>query len=140
MYCRIVFDKALTLFESFDDLVVSEISQLQPNFRATATSTLNATASLLIFPRIGFSDLKILQDYRDKSILKGFSSVGGLWTALALFFGALFGSSLVRVVFGKFCRPHLILFRNTCVGRPEASLCLWTCTYVNRLHAAEVQR
>ena len=80
--------------------MLSEITNIQPNYREPPSS--NNTASLLIIPRADFSDLKVIQDYRDKSVLKGLSSVGGLWTFLGFIFGALFGSSLVRVAFGAF--------------------------------------
>jgi hypothetical protein len=34
--------------------------------------------------------------------MRGLASIGGLWTFFAFIFGALFGSSLVRVAFGVF--------------------------------------
>jgi len=80
--------------------VLSEITNIQPNYQEPPSS--NDTASLLIIPWTGFSDIKVIQDYRDKSVLKGLSSVGGLWTFLGFIFGALFGSPLVRVAFGAF--------------------------------------
>ena len=78
--------------------MVSEISHVIP---IGARLTIG-TASLTIYPRTDYSRVKVVQDYRDKSILKGLSAVGGLWTFIAFIFGALYGSSLVRVYFGMF--------------------------------------
>ena len=78
--------------------MVSEISQIIPN----GTQLTNGTASLTIYPGADFSRVKVVQDYRDKSILKGLSAVGGLWTFIAFIFGSLYGSSLVRVFLGMF--------------------------------------
>jgi len=47
-----------------------------------------------------YSDWKILQDYREKSILNGFASVGGLGTFLGGLFAIVYGSSIVRILFG----------------------------------------
>jgi len=48
------------------------------------------------------SEYIFVRDLRNKSVLSGFSSVGGLWTVLAGVFAALFGSSILRVLFGAF--------------------------------------
>lgn len=42
----------------------------------------------------------LIQDYRDKSVLNGFASVGGLWTFLSGIFTIVFGTSLLRMLFG----------------------------------------
>lgn len=52
------------------------------------------------------SDWDILQDYRDNSFWSGFSSVGGLWTALNGVFSFIFGSSLLLILFGAYIYVH----------------------------------
>ena len=71
-------------------------------------------ASIRIIPPFDRSEWRIIRDLRNKSVLSGFSSVGGLWTALAGVFAVLFGSSILRVIFGAFYseparRPYLCL-------------------------------
>lgn len=87
----------LLSYQTSDELVVSEITQITPK----GPQFTDHTASLIIHPRLDFSKVQIVQDYRAKSILKGLSDVGGLWTFAALIFGTIYGSSLARVVFGK---------------------------------------
>lgn len=77
--------------------MVSEITQITPQ-----SGLPSAMASLDIYPWLDFSNVKIVHDYRDKSILNRFSAVGRLWTIFSLIFGALYGSSLVGVMFGMF--------------------------------------
>jgi len=57
-------------------------------------------ATIRITPQNDPSEWKIIRDYRDKSVLKGFASVGGLWAALGGIFAVLFGSSIIRIIFG----------------------------------------
>ena len=72
-------------------------------------------ATIRIIPPWDTSEFRIIRDLRNKSVLSGFSSVGGLWTVLAGVFAALFGSSILRVLFGAFqlqnlrARPYLCL-------------------------------
>ena len=101
-YCNIYYTTCwpsrLLFYQSSYNLVVSEIFHTIPiGARLTV-----GTASLTIYPRTDFSMVEVVQNYRDKSILKGLSAVGGLWTFIAFIFGALFGSSLVRVLSGMF--------------------------------------
>jgi hypothetical protein len=88
----------LKLIQNFDDFIMTEITHLQPNTVPRLTS--NDSASLVVIPRDDHSDIRIIQDYRERTVLKGFSDIGGLWTIIAFIFGALFGSSLLRVAFG----------------------------------------
>lgn len=62
---------------------------VQPN-----VSTMRITAE--------FSDLtewRIIQDFRDKSVLNGMSAVGGLGSLLNAFFSILLGTTLLRAIF-----------------------------------------
>jgi hypothetical protein len=47
------------------------------------------------------SEIRMLQDYRSRSVLQGFSQVGGLWTFLTGIFAAIFGSTIIRILFGS---------------------------------------
>jgi len=47
-----------------------------------------------------FSELKILSDRRTSSVLEGFASIGGLWTALSGIFAIMFGTSLIHFLYG----------------------------------------
>ena len=48
------------------------------------------------------SELVTVKDFTSQSALHGFSEVGGLWTFLGGIFAAIFGSSLVRILFGRY--------------------------------------
>jgi len=53
--------------------------------------------------RIHFRDspaLRVVQDYRENSVLGGFSKIGGLWAFLGGAFATIFGSSILRTVLG----------------------------------------
>jgi len=47
------------------------------------------------------SEWRVIQDHPDRSLLRGVSSAGGLWTALSGILAFLFGSSIIRTMFGK---------------------------------------
>ena len=50
------------------------------------------------------SESRMLQDYRSRSVLQGFSQVGGLWTFLTGVFTAIFGSTIIWIIFGSISR------------------------------------
>jgi len=43
---------------------------------------------------------RVVQDYRENSVLGGFSKIGGLWAFLGGAFATMFGSSILRTVLG----------------------------------------
>ena len=43
---------------------------------------------------------RVVQDYRENSVLGGFSKVGGLWAFLGGAFATIFGSSILRTLLG----------------------------------------
>ncbi|TFK69637.1 hypothetical protein BDN72DRAFT_897117 [Pluteus cervinus] len=47
-----------------------------------------------------FSDIELIQEQRDSTVLKGLSAVGGLWSFLGGVFVWFFGSSILRVLRG----------------------------------------
>jgi hypothetical protein len=65
-------------------------------------------ATIRIISLSDFSEVTIIQDYREKSIPKGFATIGGLWTFLGGVFTALFGSSIMRILFGSFLAVDII--------------------------------
>ncbi|PPQ68130.1 hypothetical protein CVT24_002956 [Panaeolus cyanescens] len=56
-------------------------------------------ATLRIFLPDAISDIKIVEDYREKAVLDGFAVIGGLWTFLCAVFAIVFGISMTRIVF-----------------------------------------
>ena len=61
------------------------------------------------------SEFITVQDYTNRSVLHGFAEVGGLWTFLGGVFAAIFGSSLVQILYGTNLRfnSHLTLLTMT---------------------------
>ena len=70
------------------------ISPLIP--RSPEISTLRA------YVMMDNSEWILVEDNRDKSVIHGFSDVGGLWTFLSGTFAMVFGISLMRVLFGEY--------------------------------------
>jgi hypothetical protein len=62
-------------------------------------------STLRTFAMIDSSERVFTQDSRDNSLISGFSEIGGLWTFLSGIFAVMFGSSLMRVLFGGFAHP-----------------------------------
>ena len=56
------------------------------------------------------SELRTLQEYRSRSVLQGISQVGGLWTFLTGVFAAIFGSTIIRILFGSISESLFIFF------------------------------
>jgi len=55
-----------------------------------------------IFLQNDFTDWRITQDSQEKSVLKGFSVIGGLWAFFGGIFAMLFGKSIMQMLFGAF--------------------------------------
>jgi len=58
-------------------------------------------ATLRISPVIDMRYKRTVQEYKENSVLSGVASIGGLWTFLGGLFAILFGSSIIRTLFGK---------------------------------------
>lgn len=76
--------------------IVPDWSLLVPKDNNTATSRLFAP-----LPR----DIQIEQEYFEDSVLNGFALLGGVWTFVNGLFAAIFGSTLLLVLFGLFLFP-----------------------------------
>ncbi len=82
---------------------MSEISHISPDPLASTFITPSPNVSTMrIFLQNDFTDWRITQDSQEKSVLKGFSVVGGLWAFFGSIFAALFGKSIVQTFFGAF--------------------------------------
>jgi len=57
-------------------------------------------ASIRIHPTYPLLGYRVVQDYRENSVLGGFSKIGGLWAFLGGAFATIFGSSILRTVLG----------------------------------------
>ncbi|KAF9446638.1 hypothetical protein P691DRAFT_761439 [Macrolepiota fuliginosa MF-IS2] len=88
-------------FRKYNTIVVVNIDTVFPD--PNTISHRNNTSSLQVF--IPQKDLRtqkyqVKQEYRDNSVVTGFSVLGGLWTFLNGTFAIIFGSSLLLVLFG----------------------------------------
>ncbi|KJA15136.1 hypothetical protein HYPSUDRAFT_48660 [Hypholoma sublateritium FD-334 SS-4] len=91
----------LGIFESLQSTLVGQVSQLYPDpsispliQRGTNISTLRLSVVREDTQWI------VIRDIKNNSFIGGFSKVGGLWTFLSGIFAAIFGSSLMRILFG----------------------------------------
>jgi len=93
--------------QSFDSYYVSEVDTLfsdplgqhwtlspeRPTGPNISTLALYSTSYVSRNPRI-------IQDYRDKSVVDGLANLGGLWSFVCGVFSTVFGCSVIRVLFG----------------------------------------
>lgn len=49
------------------------------------------------------ADIKVEQEYSESTVLSGLALVGGVWTFVNGLFAAVFGSTLLLVLFGMYC-------------------------------------
>ncbi len=85
--------------------MTTEIVQTWPDPESSESPSIPRSldvATIRIIPHFDYSELRIVRDLRSKSVLSGFSSIGGLWTVLAGIFGTFFGSSIMKVLHGVF--------------------------------------
>jgi len=59
-------------------------------------------ATIRLTPQVDTSEWQVIQERRDKSVIRGLSSAGGLWTALGGLLSIFFGSSIMRLMFGRY--------------------------------------
>jgi len=90
-----------------ETFLISEMVNVWPDPWATTESALIPRAphiaTIRLIPQFPprESEWRVIQDHPDKSLLRGVSSGGGLWTALSGILAFLFGSSIIRTMFGK---------------------------------------
>jgi hypothetical protein len=71
-----------------------------PDPQASALPHAPDITTIRIISQFDFSDWDATLDSRQRSVLTGFASVGGVWTLLDGLFMLLFGSYLMRILFG----------------------------------------
>ncbi|KAJ2914992.1 hypothetical protein MD484_g5426, partial [Candolleomyces efflorescens] len=91
---------AFGLFDVYDTFAVAEMASLVPMGRKVSPDDRNPNISTL---QIAFrgppGEWRVIQDYREKSVLNGLSSAGGLGSFVSLLCTILFGTSLFSVLF-----------------------------------------
>ncbi len=118
-----------THLKFYDTIIISELVQLRPDPQASKSPLIISSpdfSTLRIIPFINNGDWKVIQEYRDKSSLKGLSSLGGLWTLLGNCFTLVFGISIMRFLFRMCYDPFTC--KNTTdldIFRLQASLYFW---------------
>ena len=96
----------LLCLQSMDSYLVSEMTQILPDPRAQSLPFIPhspeiSTIRLVNQATYDWADWNIRQEYREKSVLSGLASVGGLWTSIGGFFLIVFGAPALRILFGK---------------------------------------
>lgn len=92
-----------SLFDSYETIPVSRVLSVYPDPLASASPLIlqgRDVSTFRVIMQYDLSESRMLQDYRSRSVLQGFSQVGGLWTFLTGVFAAIFGSTIVRILFG----------------------------------------
>ncbi|KJA20329.1 hypothetical protein HYPSUDRAFT_68540 [Hypholoma sublateritium FD-334 SS-4] len=90
---------ALGIFEATKTFLLPNIIAFYPD--PTATFTGSNRSSLNIFSQANYGEVPFVQDNQEKSVIAGFSSVGGLWTAFSGIFAILFGASMLHIFYGS---------------------------------------
>ena len=99
--------------QSYETIVVSRMLSIYPDPLASESPLIQQGRDISTFRVIMqdvFSESRMLQDYRSRSVLQGFSQVGGLWTFLTGIFAAIFGSTILRIVFGSISGALFLFF------------------------------
>ncbi|EDQ99260.1 uncharacterized protein LACBIDRAFT_335177 [Laccaria bicolor S238N-H82] len=102
-----------SLFDSYETIPVSRVLSVYPDPLASASPLIlqgRDVSTFRVIMQYDLSESRMLQDYRSRSVLQGFSQVGGLWTFLTGVFAAIFGSTIVRILFGSISRSILLFF------------------------------
>jgi hypothetical protein len=87
----------------YDTIVMSEVLHLRPDPQSIKSPLIISSpdfATLRIIPFINSGDWKVIQEYRDKTALKGFASLGGLWSFFVGCTVWLFGTRFITDAFG----------------------------------------
>ncbi|KAF9044359.1 hypothetical protein BJ165DRAFT_194726 [Panaeolus papilionaceus] len=95
---------ALGMFEATTTFVTADILSIVPDPLASVTppvynmSETSSTFRLYLNRRF---EIRVIEDSRERSVLGGFSALGGLWTFLGGIFVTLFGTSLMTIFFNS---------------------------------------
>ena len=85
----------------YDTFAIADMSTVPTS--STPSQDINPNISTLhVIYQGPPGEWRVIEDYREESVLSGFSAVGGLGSFLSLICAALFGTSLYSVLFRKF--------------------------------------
>jgi hypothetical protein len=94
---------AFGLFDSINTFSIARIVHVFNDPQAGISSFIPHSpgiSTLRAYAMVDPSEWVIVQDNRDKSVVRGLADVGGLWAFLSGAFAMIFGISLMRVLFG----------------------------------------
>ncbi|KDR67852.1 hypothetical protein GALMADRAFT_257714 [Galerina marginata CBS 339.88] len=92
---------AFGLFQTLKEFGALHLTIVYPDPSSTIPRAENITTLRLLLQDSFSREIRIITDTRDKSVLAGFSAVGGLWITLNGIFSLLFGSSLFYILYGS---------------------------------------
>jgi hypothetical protein len=115
----------------FDTFAIAEMSTASVGGTDTPSDNNPNVSTLHITYQGPPGGWRIVQDYREKSVLNGFSAAGGLGSFASLLCALLFGTNLFSLLFRKFsiASPYFcqnIYGRNTKVRNPSVYLAFST--------------
>ncbi|CAA7268415.1 unnamed protein product [Cyclocybe aegerita] len=87
---------AFGLFGSSHMFVIGRMLNVLPDPEASFLPNGRNISTFRVFPQVDLSELRIVLDGLESSVLKGFSAVGGLWTFLSGIFTIISGASARR--------------------------------------------
>ncbi|KAF8170380.1 hypothetical protein BJ912DRAFT_997419 [Pholiota molesta] len=93
----------LGVFARVQSTVIAQMLHIFPDPQAGISPLIVRSPEIATIRVVSPSDASqwvIIQDFKDRTFLNGLSQTGGLWTFLSGIFAAVFGSSLMRIVFG----------------------------------------
>ena len=82
--------------QSLESFFVSEVDV----FTAPGPSGPETSSIKILLDILESDSVRVVQEYKEKSALKGFVNIGGLWAFVASAFTVIFGTSIVRTLFG----------------------------------------
>lgn len=98
------YSKSFQKIQDTISFVLPQFTAFYPDLVTTFVGT--NLSSLNIFQQDNYGETTFIQDYREKSVIAGFSVVGGLWTAFSGIFAILFGASMLHIFHGQYVSWH----------------------------------
>ena len=99
-----IIDHSSVLSQSYKTIPVSRVLTVHSDPLASESTLIQQgrdVSTFRVIMQYDLSESRMLHDYRRRSVLQGFSQVGGLWTFLTGVFAAIFGSTIIRILFGS---------------------------------------
>ncbi len=99
------------IFQNVQSTLIGQVAHLYPDPSSSSLITrAPEMATLRLSVMRDASQWDIIRDTKKNTFLSGFSKIGGLWTFLSGIFAAIFGSSLIRILFGALIIIHIPSF------------------------------